>query len=376
MAKPSPTEWPSEPRTLLKHQIYRRYIHCWMGKILQVFPSATIVDGFAGPGRYSDGPSGSSLVIARAFLENTGVDRFHPLRLVSNEGRADRRDALANRISELPAHPSFQPTVLPASDFADAQQTIDSIAHPGGNPLPTLWILDPFNVKALPFDLVATCLARPRDEVLITWFADEIFRFCEVPAMQGALDRHYGNDSWRSALSVAGEHQRKESLMSSYRASLESLPKVRTGALSISSKNASARYSMILATHSDKGLECWNPVKWGLDPAAGQTISEKQGIQDALFDDRVKLRDALRNRAGSAATFGDLRTEATRLGFMESQVRTTLDELAEAGLAVREQPLDTSAKSPWPSDSLIRFYEEAEQTTPDPDGPEADQAGR
>lgn len=48
MAKPTPTEWPSEPRTLLKHQIYTRYIHCWMGKILQVFPSATVVDAFAG----------------------------------------------------------------------------------------------------------------------------------------------------------------------------------------------------------------------------------------------------------------------------------------------------------------------------------------
>jgi hypothetical protein len=147
--------------------------------------------------------------------------------------------------------------------------------------------------------------------------------------------------------------------MTAYRERLESLPNVKTGALSISSKNASARYSIILATHSDKGLECWNPVKWGLDPAAGHTVSEKRGPQEALFDDREKLRQALRRRAGTAVSFDDLRVEATRLGFMESQLRATLDELGDEGLAVRERPLDAAARSPWPTDSLIRFYDEA-----------------
>jgi len=370
MAKPKPTEWPSEPRTLLKHQIYTRYIHCWMGKILQVFPSATVVDAFAGPGRYSDGPSGSSIVIARALLEHTGRDRFNTLRLICNEKRADRRDALDLRVAELPRHASLQPTVLPPSTFADAQPRIDGLAHPNADPLPTLWVLDPFDVKGLPFDLVAKCLTHPKDEVLITWFADEIYRFCEVPQFQAALTDHYGGEHWRGALASAGEHARKDALMTVYRERLESLPNVKTGALSISSKNASARYSIILATHSDKGLECWNPVKWGLDPAAGQTVSERRGPQEALFDDRAKLRQALRRRAGAAASFEDLRVEAIRLGFMESQLRTTLDELSEEGFAVRERPLDTAARSPWPSDSLIRFYDEADA---DSDGPLTDQ---
>jgi hypothetical protein len=44
LAQPTGTEWPSEPRTLLKHQIYKRYVDCWMGKILQRLPSASIVD--------------------------------------------------------------------------------------------------------------------------------------------------------------------------------------------------------------------------------------------------------------------------------------------------------------------------------------------
>lgn len=366
MAKPQDTEWQSGPRTLLKHQIYRRYVHCWMGKILQGFPTATIVDAFAGPGRYSDGPQGSSIVIANAFLEHSGRDRFHTLQLVCSEKGPARRDALAQRIAALPTHPHLQPQVLPAQPFAEAYPVIDEMAHREGTALPTLWVLDPFDVKSLPFELVRRCLRRSKDEVLVTWFADEIYRFCTVPEMQMALDMHYGDSSWRTALDVDGEHRRKNALLSAYQRRLESLPGVRTGALSIAVKNESPRYSIILATHSDKGLECWNPVKWGLDPSTGRTVSERRGPQEALFDERSALREALRARTGSARRFAELRTEATRLGFTEAQLRSTLTELGEDGIAVRQWPLDTNRRSPWPDDCVVRFYPEGADEGPRP----------
>lgn len=373
MAKPAETEWASEPRTLLKHQIYKRYVDCWMAKILQHFDSATIVDAFAGPGAYSDGPDGSSIVIAKAFLNHTGNARFKPLRLICNEGDPARRDALNGRVRALPSHPALRPDVRPAGEFSSVFREIDELAHPRGERLPTLWILDPFDISSLPFSLVKQCLSQPFDELLITWFSDEIYRFCERAGFDQTLDAHYGGDHWRSALARRTEQDRKAALTRAYQDGLEALPNVKTSAFSISSKNATARYSIIFATHSDKGLECWNPVKWGLDPAAGIAVSEKRGRQEALFDDRSGLTEALRSRAGTAASFEDLRVEAIRLGFMESQLRTTLDELRDDGLAVRERPLDTDARSPWPSDSLIRFYDEAEA---DSDGPQTDQGGR
>lgn len=355
MAQPTSTEWPSEPRTLIKHQIYKRYVDCWMGKILQRFPSAGIVDAFAGPGAYSDGPDGSPLVLAKAFLHHSGRTRFHPLRLICNESRADRQGALAARIAELPPDPNLLLDVRPAMEFAGAFGSIDAVAHASGD-APTLWVLDPFNVKSLPLDLVARCLARPRDEVLLTWFADEIYRFCEVPSFQQTLDLHYGNDHWRSALAVTSEHGRKAALMRAYQDSLESLPEVKTGAFSVTSKNATARYSIIFATHSDSGLACWNPVKWGLDPAAGRAASERRAVgQDALWEERGPLRAALERRVGTPAPFSELRVEAGRLGFLDKQLRATLDELREEGRAVREEPLDAS--SPWPEDCVVRFYD-------------------
>ena len=37
MGQPTDTLWSSQPRTLLKHQVYRQYLHYWTGKICQRF---------------------------------------------------------------------------------------------------------------------------------------------------------------------------------------------------------------------------------------------------------------------------------------------------------------------------------------------------
>jgi three-Cys-motif partner protein len=161
LVKPAATEWSSEPRTLLKHQIYKRYIDCWMAKILQVFPTASVVDAFAGPGRYSDGPSGSPVVIARSFLEHSGRQRFQTMRLICNEARADRRDVLSERMQELPVDPRLEVSVLPPSRFADAHASIASMTATGSKPGPTLWVLDPFDVNGFAVRLGGALLAAP-----------------------------------------------------------------------------------------------------------------------------------------------------------------------------------------------------------------------
>lgn len=361
MAQPTTRDWASEPRTLLKHQIYKRYLDCWMPKILQVFPAATVVDGFAGPGGYTDGPAGSPLVIARSFLDHSSRDRLNELTLILNEARKDRRDALEHRVSEMPTHARLHPLVLPAAAFGTAFDALNAMAHTNGPRTPTLWIVDPFDLKSVPFDLVRKCIVGDRDELLLTWFADEIYRFCEVPSFQPALTAHYGGDHWRAALSEHTEHGRKAAFARIYRETLEQVPGVMTSAFEISARNATARYSIMFATHSEHGLDCWNPVKWGLDPAAGRSASERRAPQEALFDDRSELRRALDGLAGSALTFTELQAITRRLGFMDKQLRQVLDEMFEEGIAVRESPL--KSRTAWPEDSSVRFYSSVEETT-------------
>lgn len=359
MPQPRDKLWPSEPRTLIKHQVYRHYLQCWMAKICTKFPSSCIVDAFAGPGEYLDGPAGSPIVIAKTFLEHSKMDRFNTLQLIFLEERTDRRDHLSQRIAELPALQKLVPVVWTPGKATDCFTAIDTRAHVAGADLPTLWILDPFNLGGVPFDLVRSCLARPRDEVLITWFADEIYRFCGDPDKGNALDIHFGGDHWRAALNVVGESARKEALLAAYRENFATLPaETFTGVFSISCKNETARYSLVFATHAEKGLECFNPVKWRLDPVKGRAINENRGMdQGDLFAQMPivdPLQQYLRSLAGTAASFRVLSAEAARLGFLEKHLRVALDVLAAEGAAVREHPLQASTK--WPTESVIRFY--------------------
>ena len=352
------TLWPSEPRTLLKHQVYRHYLQCWMGKILQRFPAASLVDGFAGPGEYLDKKDGSPIVVAKALLEHDSRSRFRPFHLVTNEEHPDRVSHLQGRLDALPQHPALVPHPPQAGRFDVNVDALERQARVTAR-TPIVWLLDPFDIKSLPFELIARCLRGRFDEVLITFFADEIYRFCEQPHMAATLTAHYGDESWRKALSVTGERARKERLIELYCARLQTLPEVRARPFSISSKNATARYSIVFATHSDHGLVCWNSGTWRLDRFSGESINEFRTEQVDLFSDHPdlgRLTALFRTLAGNTRRFSQLVEEAVRLGYTVTHIRRVLDELEADGLALREQPLES--RTSWPESSVVRFYAE------------------
>ena len=136
--------WRSDPHTALKHLVYRHYVNCWMGKILQRFPRAVIVDGFAGPGAYKDGPDGSPILLAKAYLEHSHQAKFGCLSLITAEQRADRCQELRRRLVALPADKRLQIQPPVVGKFVDQLPKLISSAHPNGSQAPTLWIVDPF----------------------------------------------------------------------------------------------------------------------------------------------------------------------------------------------------------------------------------------
>ncbi|TMR93939.1 three-Cys-motif partner protein TcmP [Nonomuraea basaltis] len=358
MGQPDELLWDSEPRTLIKHHIYRRYLDCWMGKVCQSFEYATIVDAFAGPGVYKDGLDGSPVVVAKGYLEHSHLERFKNLTVLCAEKREDRRDHLDGLLNGISRPAKLRLQVLEAGEALARHKELDAIAHQHGPSIPTLWILDPFDWAGVPFDLVKACLQRPRDEVLVTWFADELYRFCEHAPKQAAIDRHFGGSAWRAALEVRGEGPRKEALLKAYREGIERLSgSTFTESFSVASKNAHARYSLVFATHDMRGMTCFNQAKWRMDPHRGMSANEWKYGQPTLFDpepDLSGLRGKLESLAGQARTFEYLVNQAQRLGFTEPQVRTTLTRMDEDGLAIRQSPVKST--TPWPAGSLIRFY--------------------
>jgi three-Cys-motif partner protein len=349
------TIWPSDPHTLVKHLVYRHYLECWMPKILQRFPQATIVDAFAGPGVYEDGLDGSPILAAKTFLSHTAHARFGELTLVCLEKEPARVQSLHERFAALGATPKLTVKVLDPGEFIDQQASLSKVAHGDDPGRPVLWLLDPFNIRNLPFDKVRACLSGPRDEAFITFFAEEMHRFCTREGFNKALDAHFGSASWISARRFTGEAARKEALVSAYEQSLAA-EQLLTGHFSVRVRNATARYYLVFATHSEYGLKCWNPVKWKLDSYAGHGASAASLMQLDLFDssDILELKERFGRHAGEERTWSALLSEATTAGYLDKHVREALDELAAEGLAFRVHP--TEARTAWPDGCRVRFY--------------------
>ena len=67
------TLWPITRPTQAKHTILRKYLDAWLpilGAGRYAHEHLVLIDGFAGPGRYSSGEPGSPLIMLRAYLDH------------------------------------------------------------------------------------------------------------------------------------------------------------------------------------------------------------------------------------------------------------------------------------------------------------------
>src|ERR1700687_1065137 len=71
MSKQLGTVWPLEPHTAKKHEILRRYFQAWLPIMVRWNKRVLFIDGFAGPGEYSDGEDGSPVIVLKEARDHT-----------------------------------------------------------------------------------------------------------------------------------------------------------------------------------------------------------------------------------------------------------------------------------------------------------------
>src|ERR1700676_263902 len=100
MSDTLPTTWHADPHTLAKHAILQRYLQAWF-PILSRQASALsrkyrdvlsreilFIDGFAGPGEYTNGKEGSPVIALKAALDHA-ISFPIPVRMLFVEERTD-----------------------------------------------------------------------------------------------------------------------------------------------------------------------------------------------------------------------------------------------------------------------------------------------
>jgi hypothetical protein len=209
---------------------------------------------------------------------------------------------------------------------------------------------------------VRKCIRHQRDEMILTFFVNEMHRLAEKnPNMTPALNKQFGSDTWRLALEETTEATRKEAFGAIFESSLKQQDdKLGTGRFGIRVQNQTSRYELVFATHSESGLECWSNMIWRVDKIAGRGASAHLAEEPDLFGEPITtpLRDALLTLGGSEVSWDKLVSLTLHMNFKETHLRKVLYALNEAGLAFRIEPLES--KSDWPTGCRVRIYDESE----------------
>ena len=180
------TVWEAQPHTIAKIEILKGYLVAWFQILGRTRRDQDIlyVDGFAGPGEYTNYPEGSPLAALNAA--NTAINLTANQWVASRvhcafiEPEPDRFKHLEHKIdsvarSERIVIHSYR------SSFVDGLEEVRSeVPVPFKAEQPLFVFIDPFGATGVPFSTVAQLLRSPCSEVLINLDADGIARIFQA----------------------------------------------------------------------------------------------------------------------------------------------------------------------------------------------------
>ena len=286
--------WPAPPHTLAKISILKTYLYRWF-EILGRSKSRQnlwYIDGFAGPGEYTNSPTGSpvaAIASAGDALQSVGMQwRAGDVYCVFIEENTERFEHLKNKLGESANHKKIHALFF-NSTFVDGLSALRKQAHnPFTPPSPLFAFVDPFGAKGIPFADIKDLLSRESSEVLINFDSDgigRIFRAEEAANHEEILNEIFGDDSWKTELAKhLLSHELYRGVLALYKQKLLALPKVRyVFAFEMRSAKNIIDYHLVFASQHPLGLEKMKEAMKTIAKNGDYCFSDAHLNQTALF---------------------------------------------------------------------------------------------
>ena len=192
----------------IKHQILRKYLDAWFPILTRFNGHVSYIDTHAGRGKYKHGQPGSPIVALKslvnhahreAILKNSSVSFFFIERYPDS---IQELQAEADKLGKLP------PGITCSFVENDHQRVFESLCerldkNPNSYLVPSFIFYDPYSFL-MPLDLLARILSESKCEV----FMNFMWRYLNLAIHNPQLGQHekldnmFGDDSWRSLLTV------------------------------------------------------------------------------------------------------------------------------------------------------------------------------
>ena len=282
MATPKTTLWARDPHTVAKHKLLDRYLAAWTPIMAKQFREKgfTFVDGFAGPGEYTNS-SESSPVIAMRHATREDVAQYRtPQRLLFLEehaGRAAHLAAVLTRTFPTEERPSsiHVATHRGSCEF-DLQRLMTEIGAWQG---PIFANLDGWGVDT-PFHVVARIAQQKSSEVLITFQGQWFTRFASLTDLP-AGDAVFGDTSWRQVKDLPTAEKQKF-LVTHYRDQLRSAGFSHTLTFEMVDEGGHSLF-LIFGTSNERGVEKMKDALWIADRVGGARYRDPRDPAQMTF---------------------------------------------------------------------------------------------
>ena len=333
MPAPKTTIWDLEPHTKAKHEILKRYMQAWMPIMgMSKFPQIVYIDGFAGPGRYSQGEPGSPIIAITAALEHqTRIAARVSFLFVEKDG--ERASTLRTILDDMTIPSNFTVRVYAEETF---QQAIGALLNrlPQENRIlpPTFAFIDPFGWGGVPFSTVSRILSYPSCEVFVTFMYDEVSRFLTRSGQEENFDSFFGTASWRNI-----GKDRNRQLHDLYLGQLHDSAKAKyVRSFEMRNDKDVTDYYLFYATNSLVGLKKMKEAMWKVNSSGDFRFSDATDpLQSVFFIDEPefeKLKHQILERfRGQETTVGEIEEfVVAETAFRETHYKKILNEIEYA----------------------------------------------
>lgn len=176
MATLKETIWELDDHSAAKHKILESYLKAWFPIISSTSDSINYIDGYAGPGIYSEGEAGSPIIALRVAMEHSS-NLSGKITFLFIEEDGDREKNLSEEIKKLELKNNFHPFVIQGKFHEVIENELRELETEGKILAPTFVFIDPFGFSGVPAILIDKLLQIPKVEVFINFAVDSINRF-------------------------------------------------------------------------------------------------------------------------------------------------------------------------------------------------------
>jgi three-Cys-motif partner protein len=298
---PKTTLWPLEPHSQGKHAVLKAYLEAWFPKLGFGNGRVLFIDGFAGPGEYETGETGSPLVALNTLVGHKHRDKIaSSVSFVFIERDAKRcrhlERLLEARRRSLPE--GWSVDVVESTFDGSMTRILDLVDDQRIRLAPCFVMVDPFGVSDTPMSVIEGILRNNRSEVYVSLMYEAINRFKVTPQFERHLDALFGCPDWREGLGIESATERKAFLFDLYERQLRAAGARQVVHFELYEEDRLV-YAVFFGSGHWQGADVMKKAVWSVAPFGDFAFRGTHSVQLTLGDelaDYRPLQEALSRR--------------------------------------------------------------------------------